>query len=65
MMKRTYDGDTTELELGHDIFIPAGTRFYASPTSIIVDAGEYLEATVCLNDDETMTILIPKSYFNK
>ena len=53
------------IKLGCDLTIPSDTEFHRAPIHIDIDADEWVEAVLPLSDDESMFVLIPKSYFNK
>ena len=64
--KACYDGEDEEgIKLECDLTIPLGTEFHRAPIHIDIDADEWVEAVLPLSDDESMFVLIPKSYFNK
>ena len=63
--KACYDDGSESLKLECDLTIPYGTEFHRAPIHIDIDADEWVEAVITLSDDESMFVLIPKSYFNK
>lgn len=63
--KACYDDVNENFKLECGLTIPYGTEFHRAPISISVDPDEWFEAFIPLSDDESMFVLIPKSYFNK
>lgn len=63
--KACFDDNSGSVKLECDLAIPCGTEFHRAPISISVDPDEWFEAVIPLSDDESMFVLIPKSYFNK
>ena len=63
--KACYDDGSESLKLECGLTIPCGTEFHRVPIHIDIDADEWVEAVIPLSDDESMFVLIPKSYFNK
>ena len=65
VFKLCYDDKDEILGLECGLTIPCGTEFHRAPIHIDIDADEWVEAVLPLSDDESMFVLIPKSYFNK
>ena len=63
--KTCFDDNSGSVKLECDLAIPCGTGFHRAPISISVDPDEWVEAVITLSEDESMFVLIPKSYFNK
>lgn len=59
-IKKRYDEKENAHRLKSDILIPAGTILLRAPNMIRLNADEFVECSIALGKDATLTCLFPK-----